>query len=323
MSKNSNLINAQIYRQDEFYITYQEVQDELQHYSKHFKGKTILCNCDDPRISNFAKYFIENFNQLGLKRLICTGYNKQAIMPQMSVWELLENNPERGYLLDITRVPVTSQDFKQLKYNGDFRTKECEQFLDVCDIVVTGPPFSLFREYMRLLIKHKKQFLIVGSVNAITYREFFPLLKDNKVWLGYGFQEDNAYFFVPDHQRIDYAQGVYNSDTGLVKFRNCVWFTTLDHSKRHETLKLTKHFDIEEYPSYDNYDAIEVSRVADIPKDYDGVMGVPITFLKVYNPDQFRIIGLDRYTVPRQMLVGGRVALDGQACYARVLIQQR
>lgn len=323
MSKNSSLIDAQMYRQDEFYITYQEVQEELQHYSEHFRGKTILCNCDDPRISNFAKYFIENFNLLGLKRLICTGYNKLAIMPQMSIWELLENNPERGYLLDITRVPITAQDFKQLKYNGDFRTKECEQFLDVCDIVVTGPPFSLFREFMKLLIKHKNQFLIVGSVNAITYREFFPLLKNNKVWLGYGFQEDNAYFFVPDHHRVDYAQGVYNSDTGLVKFRNCVWFTTLDHSKRHETLNLTKYFDSEEYPSYDNYDAIEVSRVADIPKDYDGVMGVPITFLKVYNPDQFRIIGIDRYTVPRHLLVGGRVALEGQACYARVLIQQR
>lgn len=314
---NANLRNAQISQRDEFYITYQDVQEELQHYSKHFKGKTILCNCDDPRISNFAKYFIDNFNQLGLKRLICTGYNKLAIMPQMSIWELLGGNPERGYLLDITKVPVSIDDYQQLTYNGDFRTKECEQYLDECDIVVTGPPFSLFREYLKLLMKHHKQFLIVGNVNAITYREFFPLLKDNKVWLGASIHSGDRKFYVPKSYPLEAAGcGIDEEGHRFIRVKGVRWYTNLDYAQRHTDLVLHKTYTPEDYPKYDNYDAINVDNTSDIPKNYWGVMGVPITFLDKYNPSQFEIVKFRKGDNNKDL------SIKGECPYFRILIRR-
>ncbi len=218
----------------------------------------------------------------------------------------------------------------RLRGNGDFRSSECTELLREADIVVTNPPFSLFREYVAQLVRHGKKFLIIGSQNAITYKEIFPLIKENKLWLGYGFNRGNAYFEIPKGAEKEYAPGVYNPESGLVKFRNCCWFTNLEHNKRHEKLDLYKHYSPEEFPKYDNYDAIEVSRTADIPMDYDGAMGVPITFLDKYCPEQFEILGAtesegkgfsgglwdERSRVAQPVVGGSRV-------YKRIFIRRR
>lgn len=308
---NRNLNAAKRAKKDEFYTQLPDIERELHHYWPHFRGKTILCNCDDPYESNFFKYFALRFNQLGLRRLLCTCYNGSPVRGT----ELLlhfdgeADEPKRqAYMVDIHAVPdlngdgaVDLTDVRLLLENdrnalrllqtGDFRSAECVALLQEADIVVTNPPFSLFREYVSQLMDYGKRFLIIGPQNAITYKEIFPLIKDNKIWLGYGFNAGNAYFKVPDNKQT-YAAGVYDEEKKLVKFRNCHWYTNLEIPKRHDELDLFCRYSPEDYPKYDNYDAIEVSKVVDIPCDYDGAMGVPITFLDKYNPEQFEVVGV-------------------------------
>jgi hypothetical protein len=291
-SLNKNLHGAKRNKRDEFYTQLEDIERELSHYAEHFRGKVVYCNCDDPRVSNFFHYFTMRFEQLGLKKLITTCYkNNNADLFSMNdaekaIW--LEYNGDRNE----NGVPDPEEiGINHLKGDGDFRSKETIELLKQADIVVTNPPFSLFREYVAQLIEYDKKFIIVGSRNAITYKEIFKHIKENNLWLGNGFKNGNAYFEVPDYND-EYAEGVYDENTKLVKFRNVIWYTNIDHNKRHEKLILTKEYNPEEYPTYDNYDAIEVSKVANIPTDYEGAMGVPITFLDKYNPEQFEILGI-------------------------------
>lgn len=319
---NRTLSSAKAAKQDEFYTQLADIENELKHYRQHFAGKVVLCNCDDPFESNFFKYFAANFNALGLKRLVCTSYCPSPIMGKQLTLFVMEgtrayagrNGKKYAYVAEINEVPDLNKDgsiglddvehllrhdknaTRPLKGDdnyppGDFRSAECVEILKGADIVVTNPPFSLFREYIAQLVEHGKQFLIIGSKNAITYKEVFRLIKENQLWVGVGFNAGNAYFKIPKENVRDFASGVYDEKTGLVKFRNVGWFTNMDHSKRHEFITLFKKYSPEAYPTYDNYDAINVNKVADIPEDYDGAMGVPITFLDKYNPDQFEIIG--------------------------------
>ena len=317
MAKNENLHKAKEAKNDEFYTQYDEIQQELNHYEDKFKGITVLCNCDDPFESNFCKFFLRNFNYLGLKRLICTSYSTSPVIgQQLTLFDWMDEPVVQGngYVMDIREVPMANgrgvsdadidallkskkRGVKKLKGDGDFRSDECIEYLKQADIVVTNPPFSLFREYVAQLMEYGKKFLIIGSKNAVTYKEIFPLIKEDKVWLGYGFRKDDAYFRIPLERAAGYAPGVYNPTTGLVHFRNCTWYTNLDIQKRHEELTLFKRYygNEEEYPHYANYDAIEVSRVSDIPCDYYEEISVPITYLDKHNPDQFEIVGASRW----------------------------
>lgn len=290
-SLNSNFTEAKRAKEDEFYTQLSDIERELRHYRDHFTGKVVYCNCDDPHVSKFFHYFSYSFERLGLKKLITTCYKS------LSADLFSQNNSEHAIYLEYSgdknqnMSPEPAEiGVKALKGDGDFRSPESIELLKQADIVVTNPPFSLFREYVAQLIKYDKKFVIVGSLNAVTHNDIFKLFQTDKVWLGNGFQAGNAYFAVPNAG--DYARGVYDETTGLVKFRNVAWFTNLDISKRHEDLILYKTYSPDEYPTYDNYDAIEVSKVADIPVDYDGVMGVPLTFLAKHNPEQFEIVGL-------------------------------
>ena len=280
-SDNKSLAKAKDTKNDEFYTQIADIEKEMKHYRQHFKGKTIFCNCDDPEYSNFWKFFELQFGELGLKKLIATHY--ETTKPSYKL-ELMQDINGDGKItnLDIVRT--------QLRQNGDFRSPECIEILKEADIIITNPPFSLIREYIAQLIEYDKKFIIIGTINALHYKEIFPLIRDNKIWTGAGFQGGNAYFEVKEKR--EFANGVYDSNTGLVKFRNVLWLTNLDIAKRHEVLPLYKTYTPEEYPKYINYDAIEVARVADIPIDYDGLMGVPDTFIQSYNPEQFEIIGL-------------------------------
>ena len=301
---------------DEFYTQMPDIEAELRHYKEHFRGKTVFCNCDDPYESNFFKYFAMNFNHLGLKKLIATSYvDSPVAYDQLSLFEIKDlevknNGTKPACKIEISEVRDENEDgaiglgdveyllknrkntLTLLRGDGDFRSEECIEILKEVDIVVTNPPFSLFREYVAQLAEYEKNFIIIGSKNAITYKEVFKLIKDKKLWLGNGFRNGNAFFKIPPEYSREWANGVYNPDTGLVKFRNVGWFTNLDLKKRHEQLTLYKQYTPEEYPYYDNYDAINVDRVAEIPRDYDGAIGVPVTFLDVYNPDQFEILAL-------------------------------
>lgn len=297
MAKNSNLHLAKTAKNDEFYTRLQDIERECCNYKEHFKGKTVYCNCDDARESNFFKYFSLNFEFFGLKKLITTAYSAEG-HGSLLVYEGDKNGNRKP---DIEEITVT-----ELDGDGDFRSPECVELLKEADIVVTNPPFSLFREYVAQLVEYGKEFLIIGNVNAITYKEIFPLIKENKLWLG--MSPRSMDFILPD---------------GTTSNVNACWFTNLTHEKRTTPIDLYKKYKPEEFPKYDNYDAIEVSKVKDIPEDYDGVMGVPITFLDKYNPEQFKIIGLDRYTCPKEVLVGGRVAINGKPTYARILIRHK
>ena len=336
---NSNLHKSKETKNDEFYTRYEDIQNELNHYEDYFAGKTVLCNCDDPFESNFCKFFLRNFNYLKLKRLICTSYNSSPVAgTQLTFFDLIEDTPStdkaHGYVLDVSKVPmangrgVSDADIdkllrskkmvKELKCDGDFRSDECVDYLKQADIVVTNPPFSLFREYVAQLMEYGKKLIIVGSQNAITYKEIFPLIKNNQMWLGYGFVSGNSYFKVPDRAKDYYeTKNYYDKSTGLVHFRNVLWFTNIDHKKRHEELILFKAFSPEEYPHYDNYDAVEVSKVSDIPCDYFGAMGVPITFLDKYNPSQFEIIKFRKGDDDKDLSV------NGTCPYFRILIKRK
>ncbi|MEW6357111.1 MAG: adenine-specific methyltransferase EcoRI family protein [Planctomycetota bacterium] len=334
-SLNQGLAAAKAAKKDEFYTQYIDIQKEVEAYLEFdpdtFRGKVVYCNCDDPFESNFFRYFAANFNKLGLKRLVTTSYDGSPIAGQLSLFpEYNEGNGKRKKpkALAVTLDHVKDEDGDGaanvtdvelfLKRNkaprialkaddkypgGDFRSTECIALLKQADIVVTNPPFSLFREYVGQLMEHKKRFLIIGPKNAVTYKEIFPLIKDTELWLGAGFANGNAYFSIPTDGGREFAEGVYDASTGLVKFRNVGWFTNLDHGRRHQKLPLmtmkdnlrfSKHKQIKgktTYDRYDNYDAIEVPFTDAIPSDYDGVMGVPISFLDKYNPDQFEIVG--------------------------------
>ena len=289
MAGNSNLHSAKNAKKDEFYTQLIDIENELKHYKQHFKDKVVYCNCDDPRISNFFHYFAHQFEVLGLKRLIATCYKNQNIdlfsqnNSEQAAYLIYDGDKNGNHIPDKDEIQVN-----YLKGDGDFRSQECIELLKQADIVVTNPPFSLFREYVAQLIEYDKKFLIIGHQNAITYKEIFPLIKNEKMWLGFGFN-GNAAHFINKHYE-DYATAS-NHKAGMIRVSGVVWFTNLDHKKRHEELILYKQYSPEEYPHYDNYNAIEVSKTAEIPKDWDGVMGVPITFLNKYNPEQFEILG--------------------------------
>ena len=370
--KNANLSAAKKAKNDEFYTQLTDIEKELRHYRKHFAGKTVLCNCDDPFESNFFKYFVLNFNKLKLKKLIATCYatspisgnqlrygydnNGQAFI-SFGKDEKPVNHSKKPYKAVITVVEDADGDggvdmidvaelFKQgknelveLKEDGDFRSPECIELLKEADIVVTNPPFSLWREFVSLLMEYEKQFVIIGNQNAITYKEIFPLIKDNKLWLGNGFSGNVAFFQSPYE---DIATSTQHKK-GLIRVSGVMWFTNLDIKKRHEELILYKKYQghEDEYPKYDNYDAIEVSKTKEIPYDYDGVMGVPITFLDKYSPDQFEIIGFFNNYNPltakleQGMIYGEAVkvtstkslfrgpVVNGKAKYFRILIRNK
>ena len=355
---NGNLHDSARNKQDEFYTNLQLIEDELKHYRAHFKGCRVLCNCDDPWESNFFKFFAMNFNALGLKSLTATCYATSPVA-QMEL-DLFGSGgtgvpPVHGangqdarspkqprrtkqpYKIVITEVKDENGDGRvdladvewlvrnrknvltRLKGDGDFRSKECIALMDEADIVVTNPPFSLFREYMALLMQHGKRFLIIGNMNAVTYREIFPLIRDNKVWLGN--KAGHFWFKVPDN--YDEKATDFKIDENGQKWRrmgNICWFTNLDFEKRHEKMLLWKKYSPKAYPKYDNYDAIEVGKTADIPCDWQGAIGVPITFMSQYNPDQFEILGLDDHRIE---WVGHGPKLHGKTMYRRIIIRLR
>lgn len=287
---NKNLQTAKSSKKDEFYTQLSDIERELKHYKNHFKGKIIYCNCDDPRVSNFFHYFSYNFEKLGLKRLITTCYKNQ----NMDLFS--QNDSEQAIYLeydgDKNRNSVPDREEigeVHLKGDGDFRSKESIELLKQADTVVTNPPFSLFREYVAQLIDYDKRFIIIGHQNAISYKEIFKLIKDDKMWLGYGFKGGAAHFINRHYE--DYATAGDHKE-GMIRVSGVVWFTNLDINKRHEDLILYKQFLPGDYPKYANYDAVNVNKTKDIPVNYNGRMGVPITFLDKYNPEQFEIIGL-------------------------------
>lgn len=351
MAGNKSLGAAKNAKQDEFYTQLTDIEKELHHYRQHFIGKTVLCNCDDPFESNFFKYFVLNFNRLGLKKLIATCYTGSPIAnQQLSIFDVLgqtkanENKPYKAVvttvydktgdggvdMFDVAELFKSGENvLEELQGDGDFRSDECLALLDEADIVVTNPPFSLFREYVAVLMEHEKKFVIIGSQNAITYKEIFPLLKGNEMWLGYN--NGDMAFRVPDYFEPRETR-FWIDETGQ-KWRsmgNIAWFTNLDIKKRHEELILVKRYNPELYPKYDNYDAIEVPKTADIPCDYADVMGVPITFLDKYSPNQFEIVdGRDYALNDKQrgkntMLVkDADGAINGKPRYVRILVRNR
>ena len=370
---NKSLRAAKNAKNDEFYTQFSDIQKEIEAYLEYdsdvFRGKVVYSNCDDPFESNFFRYFALNFNSLGLKQLITTSYKPSPIAnTQLGLFgDDKTVTPEKG------RPKVTANKFiinevhdmdgdgafnisdiaEQLKANknnewsplegdGDFRSPECIELLKQADIVVTNPPFSLFREYLAQLIEYGKRFSIIGNMNAITYKEVFPLIEADKMWLGNGFHAGNAYFSIPKENARGFASGVYDENKGLVKFRNVIWFTNIDHGRRHQALSLmSKEDNLKfnkkmqgkvDYDQYDNYKAIEVPFTNAIPSDYDGVMGVPISFLDKYNPDQFEIVGRadanianegSKFHIGGFKDKGGAPLVNGSFVYKRVLIRHR
>lgn len=338
-NNNSNLHAAKGLKDDEFYTTYECIAEELSHYYKHFKGKTVLCNCDDPFESNFCKFFLRHFNVLGLERLICTSYEDSKVRTTQycfDEWDDFNTNKQNGYVLDINSIDVDLSFYsdvelaiwlkqkgciEKLNGNGDFRSEECIEFLKVSDIIVTNPPFSLFKEIVSLLVQYNKKFLLIGNQNALTYKEIFPLIQNNLVWTGYRFGDMK--FRVPQDSAPRNTR-FWIDETGQ-KWRslgNAMWLTNLDIERRHNILKLSKRYNPEEYPKYDNYDAINVRRVEDIPIDYNGIMGVPITIINKFNPEQFEIIGEANHGSDNEFdlfkpLVGGKLL------FKRILIRHK
>lgn len=311
MAGNKNLAAAKANKKDEFYTQRADIENELRHYRPHFAGKVVYCNCDDPYESWFFKYFAMNFNALGLKKLIVTSYDGSSVAgtelafdgagEHCTAYKIVVDRPIEDYNGDgavddedvriyLQKYPpeilVSDDDYKP----GDFRSRQCVELLREADIVVTNPPFSLFREYVAQLMAYGKKFLIIGHQGAIGYKEIFPLIKENKIWLGFGFKGGATHFY--SHYEDTATAGDHKE--GMIRVSGVVWFTNLDFSKRHEFLDLFKLYAAETYPKYDNYDAVEVSKTSDIPMDYEGVMGVPITFLDKYNPEQFDILGITR-----------------------------
>ncbi len=291
---NQNLRNARRKRKDEFYTQLTDIEKELKHYRHHFKNKIVYCNCDDPKVSNFFKYFTRNFEHLGLKKVIATCYKNQLPIQfsehqdEKACYMVYEGDKNKNRHVDDEEIGVY-----YLEGNGCFKSKESIEFLKEADIVCTNPPFSLFKEYVHQLTKFNKKFLIIGNQNAITYKEIFPLIKENKMWLGLTMDGRNKWFGVPDDYPLKAAQNRIDKNGNRFVFaKGCVWFTNLTHSKRNDTLHLIENYSPVKNPKYVNYDAIEVAYVVNIPKNWGGQMGVPITFLHKYNPEQFEIVGL-------------------------------
>ena len=318
---NQTLHIAKFSKKDEFYTQLSDIESELKHYRGHFKNSVVFCNCDDPRNSNFFNYFACNFESLGLKRLLTTCYKNQ----EKDLF--FQEESESAVFLEYTgdkngnRVPDAEEiGIKPLKGDGDFRSQESIELLKQSDIVVTNPPFSLFREYVEQLIKYKKKFLIVGNINAITYKEIFKLIKENKAWLGIHMGRGISGFIVPDHYELYGSEArIDSSGDRIVSPNNCLWLTNLDTSKRHEDIVLTKTYHGNEcqYPKFDNYDAINVDKTKDIPMDYDGVMGVPITFLHKFNPEQFELVKFRKGNDDKDL------SINGNCPYFRILIKNR
>ena len=340
----TDLAAARNAKKDEFYTQLDDIAKELKYYKPYFKDKVVLCNCDDPYESNFFKYFALNFNALGLRKLIATCYNGSPIagdeLPLL--FEIEESEPKKiAYKVEITEVKDYNNDgavnladvqyliqnnkniLSLLKGNGDFRSPECIELLKEADIVVTNPPFSLFREYLAQLVQYNKLFLIIGNVNAISYKETFNLIKENRLWMGVTIHSGDREFRVPDDYPLNAAgHRVDEKGNKYIRVKGVRWFTNMDFPQRHEDLVLYKQYSPEDYPKYDNYDAINVNVTSEIPMNYDGVMGVPITFMDKYNPDQFEILGDSRYhdgnPLPDDINV-----LNGKLLYRRILIRRK
>ncbi len=311
---NKKLAVAKDAKKDEFYTQLSDIEREARHYRNFFKGKVVLCNCDDPFESNFFKYFALNFNSLGLKKLIATCYATSPIIyTQLTLFgnevvTVKEESTKKPYKIEISEVTDENQDGRVdladveyllknhknaltlLQYDGDFRSAECIELLKQADVVVTNPPFSLFKEYVAQLVEYEKSFIIIGNQNAITYKEIFPLLKDNKMWLGYGFKGNVGFFLSPYE---DYAVSSHHKE-GLIRISGVMWFTNIDIEKRHEDMILFKTYNPDEYPKYETFDGIDVRETQNIPCDYYGVMGVPKTYMNKYNPEQFELLGYER-----------------------------
>jgi hypothetical protein len=327
-NENSGLHSAKRNKKDEFYTQIADIEREMHHYRRHFKGKVVYCNCDDPYVSAFFEYFTKNFEFLGLKKLITTCYKSQRIDlfsqgDSKQAIKLEYTGGAKNSLPTPEDIGITA-----LKGDGDFRSQECIKILEEADIVVTNPPFSLFSEYVAQLASLDKKFLIIGHQNAITYKDVFPLIKENKMWLGFGFKRNMAHFIAPHYE--DTASDADHRE-GMIRVSGVVWYTSLDHSKRHEEMILVQRYRGNEasYPHYDNYDAIEVSKTQDIPMDYAGAMGVPITFLTKYNPDQFEIIGAsdngaidDKYKLPH-FKRHNEPYINDKKTYKRLFIRNR
>lgn len=318
-ASNDLLQKAKKLKNDEFYTQLVDIESELQYYKNHFKGKVVFCNCDDPRSSNFFRYFVSHFKELGLKKVIAACYKEQ----KMSLFDTKEN--EHGYFFEYTGIELPYANPKTanivyFKGDGDFRSPESIALLKQSDIVVTNPPFSLFREFVAQLIRHDKQFLIIGNINAITYKEIFRLIQDNKAWLGVNLGRGISGFIVPEYYKL------YGTETKIDEFgnriispNNCLWLTNLDNFIRHEDIKLTKSYygHEQEYPIYDNYDGININRTQDIPQDYSGYMGVPITFLHKFNPRQFEIIKFRKGDDDKDL------SINGKCPYFRIIIRRK
>ena len=332
-SQNTNLTLAKANKKDEFYTQLSDIEKELKHYKNHFKGKVVLCNCDDPRVSNFFHFFSYNFEKFGLKKLIATCYKSQ----DSDLFS--QNNSERAIYLEYTgdkngnNVPDAEEiGIKHLQGDGDFRSKECIELLKQADIVVTNPPFSLFREYVSQLVEYDKKFVIIGNLNALTYRDIFKLIKENKLWFGHSIHSGDREFRVPQDYPLNAAGSrVDEEGNKYIRVKGVRWFTNLDYTERHEDLLLYKTYSPEEYPTYDNYDAINVDVTKEIPMDYRGVMGVPITYIDKYNPDQFEILGMASSAGYNPDIVGipfigdkdARPLINGKNTYARVFIKNK
>lgn len=340
---NKNLTNAIKAKKDEFYTQLSDIEDELKYYRKYFGGKTVLCNCDDPFESNFFKYFAAQFNTFGLKKLITTCYDGSPIWGgELLLFDGMKEKPKRNACkVEITEMKDYNGDgavdledvklllkngkyvVKRLEGNGDFRSRECVELLQEADVVVTNPPFSLFREYIAQLMEYQKKFIIIGNQNAVTYKEVFPLIMNNKIWFGESIHSGDRKFNVPDDYPLKAANcGIDEKGKRFVRVKGVRWFTNLEIPKRNEELVLYKKYNPDEYCKYDDYNAINVNKTGDIPCDYDGVMGVPITFLDKYCPSQFEILGIDRY-IKDNPRPNRRFTIKGKEIYARILIRRK
>ena len=307
---------AKLNKRDEFYTLYADIERELQHYESHFMNKTVYCNCDNPNSSNFYKYFADNFHRLGLRKLICSCYRNDDE-------DLFSHSRKPGFYYEYTgreKIYPSHNDMTFFNGNGDFRSLESIELLRQSDIVVTNPPFSLFREYVRQLIAHGKKFLVISNINAITYKEIFPLIQSNRIWLGVNFGRGISGFIVPENY------GLYGTETRIdesgnriISPNNCLWLTNMDNFRQHEIIPLKKRYygHETEYPFYDNYPAINIDRTKDIPSDFAGAMGVPVTFLSKYNPAQFVIVGF------RKGNDGRDLSINGKFPYCRILIRNK
>lgn len=309
MIRSVQLNIAQANKKDEFYTQLKDIEKELVYYKEHFRKKIVYCNCDDPRVSNFAVFFKNHFKEFGLRKLICSCCNNDML-----------DAKDIGSATYMEYVGTkASETILKLCGDGDFRSRECLDFLRKADIIVTNPPFSLFRDFISKIVEYDKKFLIIGNVNAISYKECFQLMKENKMWLGQSIHSGDREFRVSD----DYPLNAANSRVDLfgnkfVRVKGVRWFTNLNYEGRYQELKLTKHYVPEYYPKFDNFDAISVAKTSEIPIDYFGIMGVPITYLDKFNPKQFEIVG-NEYTLN---IVGGRAYLNGKRMYSRIFIRR-